>query len=57
MLGIQCNPPEHSRETHFCLKDKINFFNLVITKDIKKANFAMIADLESGLTILDLKTT
>ena len=38
-------------------KDKINFFNLVITKDIKKANFAMIADLESGLTILDFATT
>ena len=34
-------------------KDKIKVFNLKCTKDIKKANFAMIADLEAGLTILD----
>ncbi len=34
-------------------KDKIKFFNLNCTKDIKKANFAMIADLDADLTILD----
>ena len=34
-------------------KDKIKFFNLKCTKDIKKADFAMIADLDAGLTILD----
>lgn len=34
-------------------KEKIKIFNLKCTKDVKKANFAMIADLENNLSILD----
>ena len=34
-------------------KEKINYFNLDCTNNIEKANFAMIADLKDGLTILD----
>ena len=34
-------------------KEKIKFFNLDCTNNIQKANFAMIADLKDGLTILD----
>ena len=34
-------------------KEKKKFFNLDCTTSFKKANFAMIADLKSGLTVLD----
>ena len=34
-------------------KEKIKYFNLDCTNNIQKANFAMIADLKNGLTILD----
>ena len=34
-------------------KEKKKFFNLNCTTNFKKANFAMIADLKSGLTVLD----
>jgi len=44
--GINCFPLKLS-------KNKIKIFNLKCTKNIQKANFAMIADLDAGLTILD----
>ena len=34
-------------------KEKIKIFDLKCTKDVKKANFAMIADLNNNLSILD----
>jgi HAD superfamily hydrolase (TIGR01459 family) len=37
--------------------DKIKIFNLKCTKEIKKADFVMIADLDSGLSILDFAKT
>ena len=38
-------------------KDKIKTFNLKYTKEIKKADFAMIADLDNNLSILDFAET
>ena len=34
-------------------REKIKYFDLDCTKNIEKANFAMIADLKDGLSILD----
>ena len=44
--GRKCFPLELSRE-------KIKYFDLDCTKNIEKANSAMIADLKDGLSILD----
>ena len=45
-FGRKCYPLELS-------KQKIKYFNLDCTKKVESANFAMIADLKDGLSILD----
>ncbi len=45
-FGRKCYPLELS-------KQKIKYFNLNCTKNVEKANFAMIADIKDGLSILD----
>ena len=45
-FGRKCYPIELS-------KHKIKYFDLECTKKVERANFAMIADLKDGLSILD----